>query len=207
MSSKDQVAVAAAIGVVVLIACLVLALDRIFPAPALPTPVQNNHSVPVGWNGTQVQVIEFSDFECPFCRRGSQIIAELQQSYGPQIAVEFKHFPVHKDSQKAAEAAECARDQDMFWEYHDLLFSHQGSLGVEKLKRYAADLGLDAEAFALCLDSGSMASKVKADYQAGLSYGIQGTPTYFINGRLIEGAQDIAVFMQVIDDELGSTEP
>lgn len=116
----------------------------------------------------------------------------------------FRDFPLNTHAQafKAAEAAQCAHDQGQFWPYHDKLFANQSALGVDKLKEYAADLGLDAARFASCLDGGTFAAAVQLDLDQGQLYGVNATPAFFVNGRLLSGAQPLEEFQRIIDDEL-----
>jgi protein-disulfide isomerase len=119
----------------------------------------------------------------------------------------FRHFPLarHKDAPKAAEAAECARDQGRFWEMHDRLFENAERLGPEDLKRHARAVGLDGAAFDGCLDSGRHEDRWRRDLADAESYGATGTPMFFVNGRLVSGAQPYEVFARVIDEELKGT--
>ena len=117
----------------------------------------------------------------------------------------FRQFPlvsIHRNAQKAAEAALCADDQGQFWEMHDAMFDNQRELDVASLKLQAAELGLDEEAFGSCLDSGKFADQIAADVAAGRALGVSGTPALFINGRYLSGAQPYDVIVRVIDDEL-----
>lgn len=117
----------------------------------------------------------------------------------------WKDFPltsIHPQAVKASEAAHCAGDQGKYWEYHDVLFANQRALQVDQLKKYAADLGLQASTFATCLDSGKHAGLVQAGLQEATQLGLSSTPSIFINGRLVMGAQPFEVFQAVIDDEL-----
>ena len=117
----------------------------------------------------------------------------------------WKDFPltsIHPEAFKASEAAHCAGDQGKYWEYHDRLFTNQRALQVDALKKHAADLGLDAAAFEACLDSGKHADRVRAGLQAGTQVGVGSTPSVFINGRLVTGAQPYEAFKAIIDDEL-----
>jgi protein-disulfide isomerase len=151
-----------------------------------------------------VTIIEFSDFECPYCKRfRDETLDQLLQAYEGKIRFVFRDFPVHGESAvKMAEAAECAHDQDRFWEYHDKLFSNQSALDVASLKSYASDLGLDAAVFNDCLDTGKHTAEVQKDSQDAQTLGVNGVPTFFINGVLIEGAQPFSAFQQVIDAAL-----
>ncbi len=151
-----------------------------------------------------VQIIEFSDFQCPYCTRGADTLTEVKEKYGDKISVVFRHFPLdfHDKAQKAAEASECANDQGKFWEYHDQLFANQQAMGQADLERYATVLELDVAAFTECLNSGKHAPTVATDLEDGAAAGMSGTPGFFVNGRFIGGAQPIEVFSEIIDAEL-----
>ncbi len=154
-----------------------------------------------------VTIVEFSDFECPFCARFfEQTLPQIQQNYIDTGKVKFvyRDFPlsIHQNAQKSAEAAECAGEQGKFWEMHDKLFESGVSGGVNSFKQYAADLGLNTAEFNDCLDSGKMASEVQKDMDDGAAIGIRGTPGFIINGVLVSGAQPYSVFEQVIDQML-----
>ena len=151
-----------------------------------------------------VTIVEFADFQCPFCGRSAATLKQLQQKYPGRLRLVFRDFPlpIHPNAPKAAEAASCANEQGKFWEMYDKLFANQASLAVADLKRYAAQIGLNADRFDHCLDSGRFTEKWKADQKEGQSYGIGGTPTFFINGRMLVGAAPYDNFAQVIDEEL-----
>lgn len=182
------------------------------PQPtATPQPIKNQVSAdddPVkGSDGASVTIIEFSDFECSFCSRFYlQTLPQIEENYLQTGMVKFvyRDFPLafHPHAQKAAEASECAQEQDKYWEYHDKLYNNLNALDNESLKQYAKDLGLDVTAFNECLDSGKMASEVENDFQDGKRYGITGTPTFFINGIKVVGARPYEVFEQMIEQEL-----
>lgn len=150
--------------------------------------------------------IEFSDFQCPYSKRYSdEILPMILSNYGDRIRYVYRDFPlssIHPKAQKAAEAAQCAFEQGKFWEYHDLLFKNQGKLELADLKAYALSLGLDEGKFNLCLDSDKYAPEVQKDIQDGQTYGVTGTPTFFINGRKAIGALPYATFKTIIDEEL-----
>jgi protein-disulfide isomerase len=155
-----------------------------------------------------VIMVEFSDFECPFCTRFyTQTLPAITEQYIDTGKVKFvyRDFPLnfHPNAQKAGEAAECADDQDKFWEMHDILFENGVAGGSDTFKGYAADLGLDTDAFDECLDSGKYADEVQKDLADGSALGVSGTPAFFINGVFISGAQPFEVFQQVIEQELG----
>jgi len=152
-----------------------------------------------------VTIIEFSDFQCPFCGRVEPTVKQLHEKYGDKIRVVFRDLPlvqIHPMAAKAAEAGACAADQNKFWEMHAKMFGDQTKLSVEDLKKSAAEIGLNAEAFNACLDSGKKEADWKKDSEDAAKYGLSGTPAFFINGRLISGAQPLEAFTQIIDEEL-----
>src|SRR6266511_2559330 len=160
-------------------------------------PIRGNKDAPV-------TIVEFSDFQCPFCSRARPTVNKVRETYGDKVRVIFRNFPlsIHPQAQKAGEAAGCAGEQGKFWEMHDRLFANQAKLQVPDLKEHAAVLGLDPEAFRQCLDSGRHTADLQRDAEAGTGYGVSGTPSFFINGRPLVGAQPFESFAQVIDDEL-----
>jgi protein-disulfide isomerase len=151
-----------------------------------------------------VTIVEFSDFECPFCGRVNPTLEQVEATYGDKVRIAFRQFPLamHPNAQKAAEASLCAKEQGKFWEMHDKLFGNQRALAVDNLKQYAADLELDTEQFNSCLDDAKYADAVAEDMAAGQAAGVSGTPAMFINGRLVSGAVPFDQIAQVIDDEL-----
>ena len=154
-----------------------------------------------------VTIVEFSEFQCPFCRRVSPTVREVEERYKGRVRLVFRHFPLsrHKDAPKAAEASECARDEGRFWEMHDRLFANAEKLSVSDLKQHARAIGLDGAAFDACLDSGRRADRWRRDLADAQSYGASGTPMFFINGRLVTGAQPFDTFARVIEEELKDT--
>ena len=151
-----------------------------------------------------VTIIEFSDYQCPFCARVNPTLEQVRKAYGDQVKIIFKDFPLpnHAQAPKAAEAAHCAGEQGKYWEMHDQLFANQRALNVPDLKQHAATLGLDATAFNQCLESGKHAKLVAAGTTQGEAMGVNSTPTLYINGRPLIGAQPFDAFKQVIDEEL-----
>lgn len=152
-----------------------------------------------------ITLVEFSDFECPFCVRHYPTLKKILNDYKGKVRLVYKHFPLgfHPNAQKAAEASECASEQGKFWEYHDKLFENQpNGYSLGKFKQWAKDLGLNMNKFNDCLDSGKYAQKVQADYQEGLQKNVQGTPATFINGLLVSGALPYETFKQIIDSLL-----
>lgn len=160
-----------------------------------------------GDSNAPVEIIEFSDFECPFCARFySDTLGQIEKNYieTGKVKLIFRDFPLgfHAQAQKASEAAECAADQDAFWEMHDMLFEKGVVGGVATFKQYAADLGLETDTFDTCLDSGEHAAEVQKDFADGQSAGVSGTPSFFINGKKIVGAQPYSVFQAEIEAAL-----
>jgi protein-disulfide isomerase len=151
-----------------------------------------------------ITIIEFSEYQCPFCARVTPTLKQIEEKYAGKVRIVFKDFPLpnHAQAPKAAEAAHCAGEQDKYWLLHDRLFANQQQLQVPELKAHAAAVGLDQAAFDQCLDSGKHAANVQADIDLGSSLGVQSTPTLYINGRVVTGAQPLAVFTSIIDEEL-----
>jgi len=160
-----------------------------------------------GDKNAPVTIVEWSDFECPFCTRFYQnTLGQIDEQYikTGKVKLVYRDFPLgfHKNAQKAAEAAECADEQNKFWEMHDKLFDNGVSGGVSSFKQFASELDLDTSKFNDCLDSGKMADEVKKDLSDGSAAGIRGTPGFIINGQLVSGAQPFEAFKQVIEAEL-----
>jgi protein-disulfide isomerase len=151
-----------------------------------------------------VTIVEFSDFQCPFCRAAESSLKQVRDQYGDKVKLVYMDFPLgfHPHAMDAARAGRCAEDQGKFWQYHDALFANQGKLGAADLKAAAAKLGLDGKRFDACFDGGKHDAGIRADMAQGQSLGVTGTPTFFINGREIVGAQPPAQFGQVITEEL-----
>ena len=155
-----------------------------------------------------VTIVEFSDFECPYCKQVNPSLEKAVAEYGDKVRLVFRQFPltnIHPKAVKAAEASLCAEDQGKFWEVHDAMFEDQKNLDVDNLKTIAANLELDVEAFNECLDSGRYNDQVAADLRAGASIGVSGTPAMFVNGRPMSGAVSFEMLAEVIDDELERT--
>jgi protein-disulfide isomerase len=151
-----------------------------------------------------IELIEFSDFQCPYCQRAHPTIKQVLEAYGNRVRLVYRNYPLpnHPNARPAAEAAQCANEQGKFWPYHDRLFDNPSKLGEAELKQGAAELGLDAARFNACVDSHKYKGIVDADIKAGNEAGVSGTPAFFINGRSLTGAQPFEAFKRIIDEEL-----
>ena len=173
-----------------------------------PIQVSEDDDAVEGQADAPITIIEFSDYECPFCGKFyTETLPLLRTNYieTGKVKLIFRDYPlndIHPNAQKAAEAAECAGQQNKYFEMHDKLFENQQALSIDNLKQYAKDLNLNQQAFDTCLDDGTMAEEVNKDLAEGTSYGISGTPGFFINGRPIEGAQPFEAFETIIKEEL-----
>jgi protein-disulfide isomerase len=160
----------------------------------LTTPINKRDHVR-GSPDAPVQLVEYGDFECPYCGAAYRVVKKLEKDLADTLAVVFRQFPlvnVHPHAQLAAEAAEAAGAQGRFWEMHDVLFEHQDALAPADLMKYAAALHLDLKRFASDLSAHAFLSKIGDDMRGGLQSGVKGTPTFFVNGVLHQGGYDEA---------------
>ncbi len=177
-------------------------------APAAATGVSTEGSYFKGKENAPVTIIEFSDFQCPFCGRFfQQTLPDIERSYiaTGKAKLVYKDFPldsIHPHATPAAMAARCAGEQGKFWEFHDLIFNNQQSLGESSYTQWASQLGLDAAKFNECSSSRKYLSAVRQDLVEGQRAGVQGTPAFLINGQLLSGAQPFAAFQQAIENAL-----
>jgi protein-disulfide isomerase len=150
-----------------------------------------------------VTIIEFSDYECAFCKRVEPTVQQVVAAYPDKVRLVYRHYPLpfHKDARPAAEASACANAQGKFWEYHKKVFG-ASSLSVDSLKKIAGETGLDQAKFDACLSNKEMAAIVDKDVADASAVGVRGTPAFFINGRMISGAQPFDKFKVIIDEEL-----
>lgn len=159
-----------------------------------------------GDKNAKVKIVEFSDFQCPFCARGADVLKQIKVKYGKKVQVAFKQYPLpfHKDARPAAVASLCANEQktDYFWKMHDWMFANQQKLDKKSLKDAAKSFGLDTKKFDECFDNNKYMAKVQANIDEGQKIGVKSTPTFFVNGQLVSGAQAIEVFAEIIDEEL-----
>ncbi|MEK6900593.1 MAG: thioredoxin domain-containing protein [Nanoarchaeota archaeon] len=184
-------------------------VDNAAPTPSVKVDMEEllDDDAVKGKENAPVTIIEWSDYECPFCVRfytDTESLIDEQYIKTGKVKLIYRDYPLpfHTNAQKAAEAAECADEQGKYWEMHDLLFEKGVTGGVTAFKQYAKQLGLNTAKFNTCLDTGAMASEVQKDMADGSAAGIQGTPGFLVNGQLISGAQPFSVFQQVIDAAL-----
>jgi protein-disulfide isomerase len=158
----------------------------------------------MGPPSAKVTIVEFSDFQCPYCSKASKTVQQVREQYGDKVRVVFKHHPLpfHDNASLAAQAATEANAQGSFWPFHDRLFSNQKGLARADLEAAAQALGLDMARFRNALDSGVHKAHVEQDTAQAMALGATGTPAFFINGRFLSGAQPLETFKQAIDEEL-----
>jgi protein-disulfide isomerase len=157
-----------------------------------------------GGKQPKVTIVEFSDFQCPFCLRAYPTVNQVMSTYGDKVRLVYRHYPLpsHPNARPAAEASQCAAEQGQFWQYYERLFADQTKLSDADLKQSAAALGMDAGRFNACVDSHKYKDRVEKDILEGNEAGVSGTPAFFINGRMLTGAQPFDAFKRIIDEEL-----
>jgi protein-disulfide isomerase len=182
------------------------------PPVQVGAQAQKRYDIPVdgfpsvGPKDAPIVIVEFSDFQCPYCARfHDQTLQSLLAAYPGKIRFVYRHFPlssIHSNAFRAAEASMCAYEQGAFWLYHDRIYENQAKLGSELFVQIASDLGLDLESFRSCLVNEDYKDQVQSDVDFADSLGVRSTPTFFINGLPFIGAQPLDAFKQVIDSEL-----
>ena len=175
----------------------------------LTPPVSNEDHV-AGPEDAPVTLVEYGDYECPHCGRAYPIVRQIQKAMGPDLRFAFRNFPlreIHPHAERAAEAAEAAGAQGEFWGMHDRLFTNQGALEDADLVGYAATLGLDVDRVARELDSGLHAEKVRRDFRSGVRSGVNGTPTFFINGVRYDAPWDLPTLLAAVREAAGAPVP
>ena len=177
-----------------------------FSPPVFVTELDDGVSPAKGSANPRVTIVEFSDFECPFCNQVQSTLKQIIESYGRDVRLVFKHLPLegHRNSFPAARAAYCAAEQDRFWQFHDALFSTR-DLSPPVLQQIAADLGLAPAKFQACLNSEQSRAAIVKDLEAAKLFRIDSTPSFIVNGKLIKGALSFADFQKIIEQELGRT--
>jgi len=157
----------------------------------------------------KVTIVEFSDFQCPYCSQAANAVTQLKEKYSDKVRFVFRHFPLsfHQDAHLASEAAMAAHKQGKFFEFHDLMFKNQRALKREDLEKYAGEVGLDLAAFKADLDNGAFKEAVDADMKLGETVAVDGTPTMFLNGKRIPNPTDFGAISAMIETELGGAAP
>jgi len=158
-----------------------------------------------GTKGAKVQLVEFADFQCPYCTKAAETVAELTKKYGDKVEFSYRSFPlrqIHPQAQRASEIAQCANEQGKFWEVHDALYANQGSLDEPSAIGHAVAVGVDQAKLTECLSAGRGATQVDDDFKKGEEAGVEGTPSFFINGRKFEGNPNAAGLSQALEEAL-----
>jgi len=172
-------------------------------------PTEGSYSL--GPEDAPITIVEFSDYQCPFCVRWhDQVYEQLMAAYPGKIRFVYRHLPltsIHPEAMPAAEAAMCAGEQNAYWQYHERLFANQQALGATLYDQIATDIGLNVDAFNSCLAAHKYQAQIQADMDFAIGLGVQSTPTFFINGLAMVGAQPLTTFTQLIDKELAGEIP
>jgi protein-disulfide isomerase len=194
------------------------ALENAGPAPSGNAPTRaarpdpnrryavNTAGSPVKGNpNAKIAIVEFSDFQCPFCSRVGPTLKKISEEYSDDVRIVFKHLPlrIHPKAPAAHAAAEAAHRQGKFWEMHDKIFGNQRELDETKYVAYATELGLDLDKFNADRKSAEVRKRLDADSSEASKLGVTGTPAFFVNGRFVSGAQPFETFKKLIDEELG----
>ena len=176
-----------------------------FPPPQFVTELDDGVSPVKGAAKPVVTIVEFSDFECPYCSEVQTGLRRVMENYGKEVRLVFKHLPLegHRNSLPAARAAYCASEQDRFWQFHDALFAASRNLSPAMFEEIATDLGLGMEKFRTCLSSEHSRSAIVKDIETARLFRIESTPSFIVNGKLIKGALSFAEFQKIIERELG----
>jgi protein-disulfide isomerase len=177
--------------------------------PVVRVEVPVNGGIVRGGDQAPVTLVEFTDFHCPFCKRAAPIVEELVAKFGDRVRHVHRDFPIarlHPEAPRVHVAARCADEQGKFWAYHDKVFAGPAQSSPEQLKTYAHDIGLDVAAFEQCLSGSKHEADVQQDIEEGSRLGVTGTPTFFINGRPLVGAQPIGKFVELIEEELSEAQ-
>jgi protein-disulfide isomerase len=161
----------------------------------------------LGKKDAKVQIVEFSDFQCPYCSRGAETMKAIEKKYGSKISIAFKNYPLpfHERAQPAAEMGRCVKvigGDDKFWKFHDIAFKNQDKLDNDNLLKFAKEAGANEAKVKECYDKGQFKADIQKDSEYGNKVGVRSTPTFFINGQMVAGALPIEQFSEMIDDEL-----
>ena len=179
-----------------------------FNKPKMDIAVEVGQAPTFGKKDAAVTIVEFSDFQCPYCSKAAETVGQLKKKYGNKIQVAFKHFPLpmHQDAKPAAEASMCVNEQnsDKFWKFHDLVFKNQTKLDAASLTQYAKDSGADMAKYDECVKAKKFASFIQSEMAYGEKIGVKSTPTFFVNGQIVSGAAALETFSEMIDEELAN---
>lgn len=175
-----------------------------FPSPPFVSELDDGVSPAKGSAKPIVTIVEFSDFECPYCNQVQSTLKQIMESYGSDVRLVFKHMPLegHRNSLPAARAAYCAAEQDRFWQFHDALFASR-NLSAARLEEIAAELGLGMAKFRACVNSEQSRTAIVKDIETARLFQIESTPSFIVNGQVIKGALSFADFQRIIERELG----
>ena len=184
---------------------VVMSLPEVRPPPVDLAAAE--HTATFGPKDAKVHIVEFSDFECPYCARAAAGVNAVKERFGDQVEFSFRHFPLsfHPAAQPAAEMAQCAQEQDKFWAMHDTIFGSESKLSPDGLRSLAEEAGLDMGELDTCLASGRARDQVQADMAKGREAGVRGTPSFYINGRAYEGGTSPAELTAAIEAELAGS--
>jgi protein-disulfide isomerase len=176
------------------------------PDPGKKYDVDIGKAPTKGPDSAKVKIVEWSDFQCPFCRRVGPTLAQIEKEYGDKVQIAFKHMPLsmHTKARPAHKAAQAAALQGKFWEMHDLIFADQRGMSEEKYVEYAGQIGLDVDQFKKDVASPAVEAVISSDMSQASKLGVTGTPAFFVNGRFLSGAQPFASFKALIDEELSN---
>lgn len=182
-------------------------VELYFQKPRMQVQVEVGDSPTTGGGEkAPVTIVVFSDFQCPFCARGADVVNQIKKKYGSKVRIAFRHFPLpmHKEAVPASEAAMCVYDQnkEKFWKFHDIAFKNQDKLDEANLLKHAKDAGADEKKFKECVASKKYAEHVQKDLAYGETLGVKSTPSFYVNGQPVSGALPLETFSEMIDEEL-----
>ncbi|WGH75130.1 DsbA family protein [Tenacibaculum tangerinum] len=168
----------------------------------LELPVNDQDQI-AGPENAKITIVEYGDYECPHCKMAMPIVKRIKEDYGDDLRLVFRNFPltqIHKFANDAARAAELAGEYDKFWEMHELIFRNQDQLDIDHLIDYAKQLGIDSDEFSARLEQNEKVEKVKSDFMSGVESGVNGTPSFFVNGKKYEGSWEYEDFSKILKE-------
>lgn len=180
-----------------------------FKKPKIQINVELGSAPTWGKKDAPVTIIEFSDFQCPFCARAAKTVTDIKKKYGSKVNIAFRHFPLsfHRQARPAAEASMCVHEQGepKFWKFHDLVFDNQKELDNASLEKYAKKAGVNVQKYQECMTGKRYSSLIQKDLDYGEKIGVKSTPTFFVNGELVSGAVPYEQFAEIVDEALSET--